>query len=99
MTTISELWVVRWSPTQDVFDVDRLSAVVDYAQECFHERKFCDWQVLAVHPDETAVRDETSVWQHRRNARDFPASARLAALQPYIEGLESSAALEHRGES
>jgi hypothetical protein len=99
MATVSELWIVRWSPTQDALDISRLSEVVDYAQECFLERKFVDWQVLAVHPNKTAAQDEAHVCQERRNARSFPPSMRLAALQPHIEGLESSAVLEDHGDS
>ena len=99
MSALSDLWAVCWSPLQDVFDVDRLSYIVDRAQRVFHERRFCDWQILALHSDETAARDECAVWQDRRNANPLPASDRLVALQPYIEGLQGLLEPEDRSDS
>ena len=91
---ISKFWVVRWSPTQDAFDVEQLSRAVDYAQECFHECKFSDYLVLSVHPNKITAVDETQIWQKTRNKRKFSAAQRLLAVWPHVKGLVDIAQTE-----
>ena len=87
--SVSDLWVIEYSFTQDVFGVRALSDYLRHSQESFLAGRFNPWEVLSVHPSQEACRDECAVWMDRRDKNPLRVKHRIQALREIVAGLES----------
>jgi hypothetical protein len=85
---LSNHWVVEFHFFQDAFSVRSLPDYLTHAQKSFHDNRFFDSVILAIHPNKMGAQEECSVWQDRRNKQPHAVLNRATILRRHLQGLE-----------
>ena len=85
---LSDHWTVEYHFFSDSFSVKPLPDYLSATQRHFHQARFFDGVLLAIHPTHEGARDECNVWQDRRNQSPLTPTQRVEELRRRAAALE-----------
>ena len=88
-TPLSNYWTVEYHFNSNSFSVCPFPDYLSKAQAAFHQGRWFDSVILALHPTREGASEECAMWQERRNLSPLNVEARIDELRRYVRGLES----------